>query len=170
MTLYSSFTWKLKTPRYEMRFVFNPASMETLSFFLFFFLNIYLFIWLRPVLVAARGIFIAACGIFSCSMQTLSCGMWDLVPWQGIEPRPLQWKCEALTPGPPGNSLQYYSLLVCWWAWGEKHLYGIRTMKILSWTKMATHCGRSQTEKLSLCLEASVPDKHLLLSCKALCI
>ena len=36
-------------------------------------LNIYLFIWLYQVLVAAPGI--------------LSCGMWDLVPWPGIEPR-----------------------------------------------------------------------------------
>ena len=45
------------------------------------FKNIYLFIWLHSVLVAAHG-------IFSCSMRTLSCGMWDVVPWQGIEPRP----------------------------------------------------------------------------------
>ena len=36
--------------------------------------NIYLFIWLRQVLVLA-------CGIFSC-------GIWDLVPWPGIEPGP----------------------------------------------------------------------------------
>ena len=56
-------------------------------FFLFFF-NIYLFIWLPQVLVAA-------CGIFSCSMWTLRCGMlafscsmWILVPWPGIEPGP----------------------------------------------------------------------------------
>ena len=52
-----------------------------LSFF--FFLNIYLFIWLRQVLVAARGIFTAACGIFSCSMWDFffflfSCSMQDL--------------------------------------------------------------------------------------------
>ena len=58
------------------------------SFFLFFSFK-YLFIWLRRVLVAARGIFIAgagslvaACGIF------FSCGMQDLVPWPGIEPGP----------------------------------------------------------------------------------
>ena len=89
----------------------------TLSFSLSLFKNIYLFIWLRQVLVVARGIFVAACGIFvaacgifvavcgifscgiwdllvaacgifSCGMRTLSCGMWDLVPWPGIEPRP----------------------------------------------------------------------------------
>ena len=36
--------------------------------------NIYLFIWLPWVLVAAHKIF--------------SCGMWDLAPWLGIEPRP----------------------------------------------------------------------------------
>ena len=48
--------------------------------------NIYLFIWLCRILVAACGIFIAACGIFSCGMWTLSCSVWDLVPWPGIEP------------------------------------------------------------------------------------
>ena len=40
-----------------------------------FFFNIYLFIWLRRVLVEACG--------------TFSCGMPDLVPWPGIEPRSL---------------------------------------------------------------------------------
>ena len=48
----------------------------------FFFLNIYLFIWLRWVLVAIHGIFVAtlivACGVFSC-------GMWVLVPCPGIK-------------------------------------------------------------------------------------
>ena len=41
--------------------------------FFFFFFNIYLFIWLPRVLVAALGIFTDACRIFSCGMQ-------DLVP------------------------------------------------------------------------------------------
>ena len=57
--------------------------------------NIYLFIWLRWVLVATYGtfiatcrIFVAPCGIFSCGMRTLSRSMWDLVPWPGIEPGP----------------------------------------------------------------------------------
>ena len=81
---------------------------------------IYLFIWLRRVLVAAHGIFIAACSIFvaacrilSCSLQdlfwlrraetlvaacaTLSCGMWDLVPWPGIEPRPPALGAQSLS-------------------------------------------------------------------------
>ena len=31
-----------------------------------------------------------------------------LVPWLGIEPRLLQWKCQVLTTGPPGNSLKDY--------------------------------------------------------------
>ena len=61
----------------------------------FFKKYIYLFIWLRQVLVEAHGIFvatcgifIAACGLFSCGMQALSCGMQDLVPRPGMGPRP----------------------------------------------------------------------------------
>ena len=64
---------------------------------------IYLFIWLRQVLVVPHGVFVAsACRIFSCRAQTLwlwcsssvamvlglsfsvACGI--LVPWPGIEP------------------------------------------------------------------------------------
>ena len=30
--------------------------------------------------------------------------MWDLVPWRGIEPRPLHWECRVLATGPPGKS------------------------------------------------------------------
>ena len=48
---------------------------------LYFFKNIYLFIWLHRVLVAA-------CRIFSCGMWDLSRGTQDLVLWPGIEPRP----------------------------------------------------------------------------------
>ena len=40
--------------------------------------NIYLFIWLCWVLVAARGIFVAACGIFRCGTRTLRCSTWAL--------------------------------------------------------------------------------------------
>ena len=40
----------------------------------------------------------------SCSMCTLSYGMWDLVPWPGIEPGPLQWEGRVLATGPPGKS------------------------------------------------------------------
>ena len=29
--------------------------------------------------------------------------MWDLVPWQGIEPGPLHWEHEALATGPPAE-------------------------------------------------------------------
>ena len=36
-------------------------------------------------------------GIFSWSM-------WDLVPWPGIEPGPLQWKLRVLATGPAGKS------------------------------------------------------------------
>lgn len=34
----------------------------------------------------------------------LNCDMWDLVPWQGTEPRPLHWEYEVLAAGPPGKS------------------------------------------------------------------
>ena len=68
------------------------------------FFYIYLFIWLRWVLVAARRIFIAACvifvaacGILSCGMRTLSCSMWDLVPCPGIEPGPLSLGARSLS-------------------------------------------------------------------------
>ena len=43
-----------------------------------------------------------------------------LIPWQGREPIPLQWKCRALTTGPPGksqfSSLAEYSVPPCVWA------------------------------------------------------
>ena len=74
-------------------------GMISLSFFFFF---EYLFIWLCWILVATHG-------IFSCSMRTLSCGMWDLVPWQGVEPGPPVLGClhgSVLATGPPGKSLE----------------------------------------------------------------
>ena len=45
------------------------------SILFFFFFLIYLF-------------YLAALSL-SCGMCTLNCGMWDLVPWLGIEHRPL---------------------------------------------------------------------------------
>ena len=51
-----------------------------------FFLNIYLFIGLPWVLVAACGIFSCGTRALSCGTRALSCGMRDLVPWPGIEP------------------------------------------------------------------------------------
>ena len=38
--------------------------------------NIYLFIWLCRVLVAAHGIFVAARRIFCCGVWALHCGTW----------------------------------------------------------------------------------------------
>ena len=55
--------------------------LALLLFFFFLFKDIYLFIWLRWVLVAA-------CRIFSCGMRTLTCCVWNLVPLPGIEPGP----------------------------------------------------------------------------------
>ena len=42
-----------------------------------------------------------------------------LVPWPGINPRPKQWKCQALTAGPPGNYLDwvlffFFNLFLVW--------------------------------------------------------
>ena len=45
------------------------------------FQNLFYFIWLRWVLVAALR-------VFSCSLWTLSYSMWDLVPWPGSKSRP----------------------------------------------------------------------------------
>ena len=59
--------------------------------------NIYLFIWLRWVLVEAQGIF--------------SCGMWHLVPWPGIKPCPLYWEHRAFATGPPRKSLNLRILI-----------------------------------------------------------
>ena len=57
-------------------------------FFIIIILNIYLFIWLCQLLVAALGFFDFWCSLhdLSCTMQTLSWGMWDLVPSPGIKP------------------------------------------------------------------------------------
>ena len=59
----------------------------------------------EPRLSCGSLICIASRGIFSWSMQTLSHSMWDLVPWPGIELRPLHWERGVLATGPPGKSL-----------------------------------------------------------------
>ena len=52
--------------------------------------NVYLFDGPRSQLWhAGSSVFTVACVVFSYSMWTLCCSMWDLVPWPGIEPRPL---------------------------------------------------------------------------------
>ena len=61
------------------------------------FFQLFLCIWLRRVLVMALR-------MFSGGMWTLSCGTWDLVPWSGMEPRPLHWEWGVLATGPPGKS------------------------------------------------------------------
>ena len=50
--------------------LFSKHGVQSkVTFILFIYLfNIYLFIWLRQVLVAAREIFVATCGTFSCGM------------------------------------------------------------------------------------------------------
>ena len=53
----------------------------------------------------------------------LSCCVWDLVPWPGIEPRPLYWEHRDLISGPSGKS---YSPLLSY-----------------SFARMSTECPRS---------------------------
>ena len=76
----------------------------------FFFFNIYLFIWLHRVLVAARGIFLAACRIF------LAACMWDLVPWPGIKPGPPALGARSLnhwtTREVPGPHRLFFFLII----------------------------------------------------------
>ena len=59
-------------------YIFDVVLYDFLVYFdIYFYLFIYL-IWLRRVLVAARGIFIEACGIFRCGAQAslvVACGL-----------------------------------------------------------------------------------------------
>ena len=51
-----------------------PETQEVLGISLgLFYVFMYLFIWLRRVLVAARGLFVFACRIFSYGVRALSC-------------------------------------------------------------------------------------------------
>ena len=63
-----------------------------IKYFLFFtyFLIFISFIWLHRLFVAAYGIFDV-----HCSMPESSCNMWDLVPWPGIEPRPVALEAKS---------------------------------------------------------------------------
>ena len=54
-------------------YFFLPSVEFISNYHVHLFFNIYLFIWLEPVLITA-------CKIFSTSMWTLSFGMWDLFP------------------------------------------------------------------------------------------
>ena len=58
-------------------------------------------------------VFVAACRIFSCGRWTLNFSMWDLVPWPGIEPRPLAIGAQSLNRGPPGKSWDLVLYLQC---------------------------------------------------------
>ena len=87
---------------------------------------IYLFTWLRQILVVALEIFIASSRIFRCGAQTVvvarglqsvqasiavtdkfscctACGI--LVPWPGIEPMSPALQGGFLTTGPPGRQM-----------------------------------------------------------------
>ena len=75
----------------------------------FIFKNIYLFIWLRWVLVVA-------CQLLSCGMQPpqlwhVNSQLWHACgiqfPDQRSNPGPLHWECGVLSTVPPGKSLIY---------------------------------------------------------------
>ena len=61
----------------------QPAQRCCQAYIFFFLKHIYLFVWLRQVLVVAQE-------IFSCSMR-------DLVPLTGIEPRPPALGAQSLS-------------------------------------------------------------------------
>ena len=71
--LHSAKAWVLLESDSALCTGFSYELIPLRHFIYLFIFNIYLFIWLHWVLVAA-------CGIFSCSMWALSCSMRDLVP------------------------------------------------------------------------------------------
>ena len=84
-------------------------------YFIIFFKNIYLFIYL-----AAPGL---SCGMWgslvaACKLLVVACG--TLFPDQGLNPGPLRWECGVLATGPPGKSrslililISIYSSMLC---------------------------------------------------------
>lgn len=72
-------------PRWFSVQTFSPCSV------LFFFFNIYVFIWLCQFLVTACKPLVEACGIQS--------------PYQGWNSGPLHWEHGVLATGLPGKSL-----------------------------------------------------------------
>ena len=74
---------------YTYIYTHTHTHTHTYIYIYIYIFNIYLFIWLCQVLVATHRIF--------------SCSMWDLVPWPGIEPRPLHWGHGVLHTGLPGK-------------------------------------------------------------------
>ena len=82
------------------------------------FFNVYYFIWLIWVLVAAHGIFIASCKTFivAHSLSSLvwelsfsaACGILLIAPWPGIEPTSPALQGGLLTTGQLEKSLKLY--------------------------------------------------------------
>ena len=97
--IHNKITCRIETS--QPKFYFEKLTVnqiKSIHTFLFSFPNIYLFIWLhrvlvaaRKIIVAARRIFVATCGIFSCSMWDLfsvaACGI--QFPDQGSNSSPL---------------------------------------------------------------------------------
>ena len=85
ITNYQYYLWCLNFP-----FVTCESPSLCISCYLFFFL---IFIYLA---------------VLGCSFS-----LWDLVPWPGIEPRPLHWDQPSLSPWKPGKSPSY-RLIYLW--------------------------------------------------------
>ena len=72
-------------------FMVSGLTFRSLILSEFFFFNIYLFIWLLPLLVVACGIYF---------------------PDQGSNPGPLHWECGVSTTGLQGKSLSLFLYMV----------------------------------------------------------
>ena len=76
---------QMKEPHLDGIMTFGGGDLEPIleqPLLFFFEYCIYLFIWLRWVLVVAHG-------VLCCGMQPLSCDMWIQFPEQGLNPGPL---------------------------------------------------------------------------------
>ena len=85
--------------------------------FLFFF-NIYLFIWLHQVLIAACGIFSVHCSIQD--VLVAACGIY--FPGQGSNRGLLHYECRVLATGPPGKSQAWHFLM---WVPSAHHIQSL---------------------------------------------
>ena len=99
LTCKNFYKMRILTIIYHICCYFFPVYHLSFNFLysFFFFFNIYLFIWLHRVLVAARGVLVAARGILVAACGIFSCGMWDLVPWPGIKPGPPELGARSLS-------------------------------------------------------------------------
>ena len=92
----SSFLLRVNTLSLEV-LLDTPTRLWTFYGYGFYLLfeNIYLF--------GYTGSYFWHVGTLSWRMGSLNSGIWDLLPWPGIESRPLCWECRVTIIGPPGK-------------------------------------------------------------------